>query len=78
MILRTKPYTVGCGIQLNPNGSSLRCGNQHESISNINSLSSTLGKPANSTYETALCENCKVRQQANNLMALQESNGKSS
>jgi hypothetical protein len=63
MILKTKPYTVGCGIILNPNASSDRCGQPKSSRS------------FGGRGLTQLCGNCQVKQTANTLMALLESKG---
>lgn len=61
MILKTKPYTVGCGIILNPNASSDRCGQPTKSLLGLGL--------------TNLCGNCQVKQTANTLMALLEKKG---
>ena len=60
MILRTKKYSVGCGVILHPNASSDRCGQPTNSFS-------MAGKGA-----MQLCDNCRVRQHANALMDYQE------
>jgi len=54
-----KKHTVGCGVLLNPNGDSSRCG-QKAHIFNQR------------TQTVLLCENCRVKQQANVLIDLVE------
>lgn len=63
MILKNKPYTVGCGIILNPNASSDRCGQAKSSLS------------VGGRGLTQLCGNCQVKQTANTLMTLLEKKG---
>lgn len=50
-----KKHKVGCGILLNPNGDSSRCGDKAQIF--------------NQHIQTIqLCENCRIKQQANTLM----------
>jgi len=60
MILKTKPYTVGCGIHLNPHGNDKRCGQSKDAAGFLD-----------------LCDNCQVRQHANQLMDQQAGKEKS-
>lgn len=61
MILRTKPYTVGCGIHLNPHGNDTRCGQL---------------PPKSSDGEIVLCDNCIVRRRANQLIEAKQAKEK--